>query len=175
MRNGMCGGLIAAAVLAWSSASPAADNPQAGQPAAGDTQHIGSEPPMAPGNPGTTGAPASPIGASGDTMPAKYSAKNAADDKLPLGSYRLKHLTDDQRHAIYRAVRGAAPGGGANIHPQVGALVPSSAGLAPLPADVTSQVPDTRDLKFTIAQDKVVLIDPVNMMVVGVLGQAGGN
>jgi hypothetical protein len=174
MRTCLRGGLIAAAVLACSSASPA-DNPQASRPAAGDTQHIGSEPPMAPGNPGTTGAPAGPIGASGDTMPAKYSAKNAADDKLPIGGYRLKHLTDDQRHAICRAVRGAAPSGGANIHPQVGALVPSSAALVPLPAEVTSQVPDTRDLKFTIAQDKVVLIDPVNMMVVGVLGQAGGN
>jgi hypothetical protein len=30
-------------------------------------------------------------------------------------------------------------------------------------------------LKFATTQDKVVLIDPVNMMVVGVLGDAGGN
>ena len=38
-----------------------------------------------------------------------------------------------------------------------------------MPADTTAQVPDTKGLKFVAAQDKVVLVDPVSMMVVGVL------
>ena len=137
----------------------------------GDTQHVGSEPPQSV--PSTDGAqpPAGPIGASGDTMPAKYSAKNDADDKLPLGGYRLKHLTAGQRDAIYRQVMGDKAHGRPNdkVQPVIGTQVPSSVALEDLPADATSQVPDTKDLKFVATQDKVVLVDPVSMMVVGVL------
>jgi hypothetical protein len=114
---------------------------------------------------------AGPIGASGDTMPAKYSAKNDADDKLPIGAYRLKHLSAEQRQAIYRDVMRETAHGRPDdkVHPAIGTLVPSSVALQPVPADASAQVPDTNDLKFAVTQDKVVLVDPVSMMVVGVL------
>jgi Protein of unknown function (DUF1236) len=163
--------LIAGAGIGWSAANDQQTNPGS----SGDTQHVGSEPPSSvPNTPsGAQAAPAGPIGASGDTMPAKYSEKNAADDKLPLGGYRLKHLTDAERQAIYRSVsKGKAPSvPNRDVHAEVGNLVPNSVSLQPLPGDITAQIPDTRDLKFVTAQDKVVLVDPVNMMVVGVLGE----
>jgi hypothetical protein len=119
-----------------------------------------------------SGAPApGPIGASGDTMPAKYSAKNDADDKLPLGAYRLKHLSAEQRQAIYRHVMRETAHGRPDdkVYSAVGTLVPSSVALQPVPADVSALVPDMKGLKFAVTQDKVVLVDPVSMMVVGVL------
>jgi hypothetical protein len=138
----------------------------------GDTQHIGNEPPSSVTNTGDGAAPVGPIGASGDTIPAKYSARNAADDKLPLGAYRLKHLTEGQKQAIHRSIiRAHAPAATADngVHPAVGDLVPSGIALNPLPDDATAQVPETKDLKYVTTRDKVVLVDPINMMVVGVL------
>lgn len=169
--------MIGVALIASSSTAVAADNnTQITNPgSSGDTQHVGNEPPSsaAATNGEATGGPAGPIGASGDTMPAKFSARNAADDKLPLGAYRLKHLTDAERQAIYRSVRAAAAptAGSGDVHPDVGDLVPSAVVLQSLPGDVTTTIPDTRDLKFVTAHDKVVLVDPVNMMVVAVLGE----
>ena len=166
---------LAVALLAGSAIGFAAQNDQQLNPGSnGDTQHTGTEPPSSASNvPGRAQeAPQAPLGASGDTMPAKYSAKNAADDKLPIGAYRLKHLTDAQRQAIYRAVMKDKPASSASaVHAQVGAEVPSSVELMALPTDVGAQIPDTRDLKFATVRDTLVLVDPVNMMVVGVINQ----
>src|SRR5215831_4397130 len=39
-----------------------------------------------------------------DTVPAKFSAKNAADDALITVAYTFKTLTDDERRAIFEAL-----------------------------------------------------------------------
>jgi hypothetical protein len=49
---------------------------------------------------GGAGAPAD-----SDTVPAKFSAKNAADDKLITVAYTFKKWTDEQRRAIYQALK----------------------------------------------------------------------
>ncbi len=41
-----------------------------------------------------------------DTVPAKFSAKNAADDELITIAYTFKTLTDEERRAIYQALKG---------------------------------------------------------------------
>src|SRR5260221_915944 len=41
-----------------------------------------------------------------DTVPAKFSAKNAADDKLIIIAYTFKTLSDEERRAIYQALKG---------------------------------------------------------------------
>ena len=52
------------------------------------------------------GAPAVPgAKAEGQTVPAKFSAKNDADDKLSTWGYTFKHLSDAQRSAIYQAIK----------------------------------------------------------------------
>ena len=43
-----------------------------------------------------------------DTVPAKFSEQNAADDKLSIAAYTFKLLTEEQRRAIYTALKGAA-------------------------------------------------------------------
>src|SRR5262245_9493474 len=49
-----------------------------------------------------------------DTVPAKFSQKNAADDALVTVAYTFKTLSDDQRHAIYDALKGQPSASAAN-------------------------------------------------------------
>ena len=53
---------------------------------------------------GALAVPGAP--ANTDTVPAKFSAKNAADDALITIAYTFKTLTDDERRAIYQALKG---------------------------------------------------------------------
>src|SRR5262249_59085124 len=49
-----------------------------------------------------------------DTVPAKFSQKNAADDELITIGYTFKTLTGDQRRAIYEALKGQPTGSAFN-------------------------------------------------------------
>ena len=53
---------------------------------------------------GALAVPGAP--ANTDTVPAKFSEKNAADDKLSTAAYTFKLLTVEQRGAIYAALKG---------------------------------------------------------------------
>ena len=44
-----------------------------------------------------------------DTVPAKLSGKNAADDKLITVAYTFKKLTDEERRAIYQGLKDHPP------------------------------------------------------------------
>jgi hypothetical protein len=109
-----------------------------------------------------------------DTTPAKFSARTAADDALPIAAYALKHLSDEQRRAISEAVgnegrQSAAPDAD---FARVGAQVPTAvalSGLNPLPEKVTSILPEMSDVMFTRAAEKIVLINPRTRVVIGVI------
>ena len=111
-----------------------------------------------------------------DTAPAKFSDRNTADDALPIAGYTLKHLTDDQRRAISASVRSekttrTEPAGGTDFA-TVGALVPTAialTGLRPLPESVVSNIPELRSVMFARSGDKLVLINPRTLVVIGVL------
>jgi hypothetical protein len=111
-----------------------------------------------------------------DTAPAKFSARTAADDALPIAGYSLRHLTDDQRRAISASVRNekttqAEPAGGADFA-TIGALVPTAialTGLRPLPDSVVSNIPEMRSVMFARSGDKLALINPRTRVVIGVL------
>src|SRR5262245_5272150 len=45
-----------------------------------------------------------------DTVPAKFSARNDASDRLPIAAFRLKHLTDDQHREIHQQLSGERGG-----------------------------------------------------------------
>ena len=53
---------------------------------------------------GALAVPGAP--ANTDTVPAKFSEKNADDDKLITLAYTFKLLTDEQRRAIYEGLKG---------------------------------------------------------------------
>lgn len=80
-------------------------------------------------------------------------------------------LTPEQKTAILNAVRPAegkvkAPG---NVPATVGAQVPPTTELYFLPEDALATAPEAKGMRYTVAQKRVVLVDPTTMRVVDVI------
>ena len=113
---------------------------------------------------GALAVPGAP--ANTDTVPSKFSEKNAADDKLSTAAYTFKLLTDEQRGAIYAALKGQPAGPAFNA--DIGVELPSSVELRPMPDEVVARVLQTKDYRYAVANDRVLLVSPVTRYVVGV-------
>ena len=113
---------------------------------------------------GALAVPGAP--ANTDTVPAKFSAKNAADDKLITLAYTFKLLTDEQRRAIYEGLKGQQAGPAFNA--DIGVELPSSVELRPIPNDVSARVAQTKDYQYAVADNRVLLVSPTGRFVVGV-------
>jgi len=113
---------------------------------------------------GALAVPGAP--ANTDTVPAKFSEKNAADDKLITLAYTFKLLTDEQRRAIYEGLKGQVAGPAFNA--DIGIELPSTIELRPIPNDVAARVPQTKDYRYAVADNRVLLVAPVGRFVVGV-------
>jgi hypothetical protein len=107
-----------------------------------------------------------------DTVPAKFSAQNAADDQLITTAYTFKTLTDDERQKIYQALKGQPAGAAFNA--DVGVQLPASVELRPLPSAVTQGIPHTSGYQYAVAGNRVLLASPVSRVVVGVFPDAKG-
>jgi Protein of unknown function (DUF1236) len=82
-------------------------------------------------------------------------------------------LTPEQKTVIYDAVRPTdgkvkAPG---NVPATVGAEVPPATELYFLPDSALATAPEAKAIKYTVAQNRVVLVDPTTMRVVDVISQ----
>jgi hypothetical protein len=100
-------------------------------------------------------------------------AHDASGVVSPDGIPQKFELTPAQRSAIYDAVRKdkskVAP---SRFSTDVGAEVPAMIELYVLPDDILAQNPTTKFYKYTVMQDRVVLVDPTNMRIVAVIGPA---
>jgi hypothetical protein len=80
-------------------------------------------------------------------------------------------LTPQQRATIYRAIAGAElrtpppP----NLPLTVGAQIPPVTELYALPDTVTAEAPSAKFYRYTVAQNRVVIVDPTNLKVVDVI------
>jgi len=101
-----------------------------------------------------------------DTVPSRLSEKNAADDKLITVAYTFKNLTDEQRRAIYQALK-AQPAPGPAPNAEIGVELPSSIELRPVPQEVVASVPQTSSYYYIVTGDKVLLVSPATRIVVG--------
>lgn len=145
------------------------------QPSAGDSS--GAMPAL---QPMTTGAadpnagnaeppPFGPIGSFGQTLPAKFSARNDTLDRTPIMAWPLP-LSDEQEKQIFQAVMAdkspAAPG--ADMLKPSSALTAEQAldGMHDLPESVAN-IGAVKGLKFVKAKDKVLLVRPATRVVVG--------
>src|SRR5262249_13627361 len=115
---------------------------------------------------GTLAVPGAP--ANTDTVPAKFSAKNAADDKLITIGYTFKTLTDEDRRAIYQALKGQPA---AAFNADVGTELPPGVELHPVPNEVAARVPQTRGYRYVVAKDRV-LLGGTSRIVVGIFADA---
>jgi hypothetical protein len=102
---------------------------------------------------GAVAVPGAP--ANTDTVPAKFSAKNAADDKLVTIAYTFKTLTDDERRAIYQALKDQPASA---FNGDVGIEVPPGIELRPVPNEVAARVPQTKGYRYAVANDRVLLV-----------------
>ena len=107
-----------------------------------------------------------------DTVPAKFSEKNAADDKLITVAYTFKLLTDEQRRAIFDALKDRPAGAAFNA--DVGVELPASVELKAVPDEVTRRVPQTNGYRYAVADNRVLLVSPVTRIVVGAFPDAKG-
>jgi hypothetical protein len=75
------------------------------------------------------------------------------------------------------AIRDAIQQKGANVTPSIafraeaGEMVPPSIELYPLPEGAVAQAPDAKNLKYTMVESTVVLVDPLNMRVVDTIAK----
>jgi len=109
---------------------------------------------------GALAVPGAP--ANTDTVRAKFSQKNAADDKLITLAYTFKTLTDDERHAIYQGLKDRPAGSAFNA--DVGTELPPGIELRPVPDSVAARV----------AKDRVLLVG-TSRVVVGVFADWGSS
>jgi hypothetical protein len=102
-------------------------------------------------------------------------APPAGDDAGVSGAIEQKPiLTPSQRSAIYQEVsKDKSKAAAKDFSPVVGADVPPMIELYTLPDDALASIPAVKLYKYTIVQNKVVLVDPTRMRIVDVIGPAG--
>jgi hypothetical protein len=86
-----------------------------------------------------------------DTVPAKFSPKNAADDKLITIAHIFKMLTKDEHRAIYEALKHEPA-------PKIGTKLPPGIELQPVPGEVAARLPQIRGYHYAIVNDRVLLV-----------------
>jgi hypothetical protein len=107
----------------------------------------------------------------GETVPSKYSAQNAALDKLPIVAFSLR-LNDAQKREIHKTLHGGHGGLALSpAHAMVGAEIPAEIALRdlrPVPDSLIAKFPELRWTSYLIEGPNVLLTN-ANNMVVGVL------
>jgi hypothetical protein len=99
-------------------------------------------------------------------------AAGDAQSKAMSQPSQLK-LSPAQKTAILKAVLqdGAKINAPPNLQASIGGQVPPSIELYTLPSDAAAQSPELRSLKYTMAQNQVLLIDPTTMRVIDIIPQ----
>jgi hypothetical protein len=101
-----------------------------------------------------------------DTVPAKFSAKNAADDRLITIAYTFKILPDDQRNAILQALKDTQPM--AVPRADIGNELPASLELRAVPSELAKRVPHADGYLYAVSDQRVMLVYPATRIVVAV-------
>ncbi len=109
-----------------------------------------------------------PIGATPQTMPAKFSNTNDTLDRVPIMAWPLG-LSDQQRQTIYRAVMAdnyapAMDAGNLRLTSELPAYVALNE-MHALPSSI-ADIARVRGLKYVKAKDRVLLVLPANSIVV---------
>jgi len=158
--------LVGCLTLAAAGDAQNGQAPQNPGAANGDTQTSGSEPPVAAGTQTGAAAPAGPIGASPQTMPAKFSDEVAARDFVPIMARPLP-LTDEQKREIIESVMkdNSVPVAHADAKPAD--FLPSAVEINQLPDGLEDRIAAVRGYKYVKLKDKVLLVSPPNRIVVG--------
>jgi hypothetical protein len=109
-----------------------------------------------------------PIGSTGQTLPAKFSARNDTLDRLPTMAWPQR-LTAEERQQVFKAVMAdkALEVAGAETLRPASELSTDQAlnGMHPLPDSVTG-IGGLKKLSFVKAKNKVLLVEPSTCIVI---------
>jgi hypothetical protein len=117
--------------------------------------------------PGAGGGQPGPIGATLQTMPAKFSQRNDLLDHMPMMAWPLP-LNEQQRQQIYQAVMADSSQpveGASTIKPASSLSIEQKRDLRPLPQAVTG-IDGLQGLKYVKGNNKVFLVRPSTGIVV---------
>ncbi|MBO0717265.1 MAG: hypothetical protein J2P55_08025 [Rhizobiales bacterium] len=115
----------------------------------------------------TSAAPSGPIGATIQTMPAKFSHRNDVLDHMPMMAWPLP-LDAQQRQQIYQAVmadKSPPPADTAKLKPASALSLEQRRDMHPLPESLAS-IDGLQGLKYIKGKDKVLLVRPSTGIVV---------
>jgi len=115
----------------------------------------------------TPAAPPGPIGATVQTMPAKFSQRNDLLDHLPMMAWPLR-LDAQQRQKIYQAVMADKSQPAANVDtlkPAASLSYEQTGDMHPLPQALAG-LDGLQGLSYVKAKDKVFLVRPANRVIV---------
>jgi hypothetical protein len=116
-------------------------------------------------------SPGKPIGSNGQTLPAKYSKRNATLDRVPMMAVPMR-LTDEQRASIFKAVmddKAAATAGAEALKPASQLSLDQATSAQPLPQSL-AEIGSIKALKYLKTKDKVLLVEPSTRIVVEEIG-----
>ena len=157
----------------WSAAAPL---PQDQQPAQEDARAALMTPDNGEANNGAAAAganagpsdvPAGPIGATVQTMPAKFSKRNDLLDHMPMMAWPLP-LNEQQRQQIYQAVMAdTSPPAAetAKLKPADSLTFQQRRDMRPLPESLGA-IDGLRGLQYLKGKDKVLLVRPSTGIIV---------
>jgi hypothetical protein len=78
-------------------------------------------------------------------------------------------LTDDERRTIYQSLKDQPAGSAFNA--DIGTKLPPGIELRPVPEELAARVPQTRDYRYAVAMDRVLLVG-TGRIVAGVFAEA---
>jgi hypothetical protein len=110
-------------------------------------------------------------GASPQTVPAKFSERIAAEDDMPIMA-RPVNLSDEQKAAIWKAVgdkAATANDSKGKIFAEAGVFLPPNVEAQPFPEGATGEIAALRGLKYVKAGEKLLIVQPANGIVRGVI------
>ncbi len=93
---------------------------------------------------------------------------NPAANSIPTADLKL---SADQKHTIYQSINNqkqkeTAP---LDFRAAVGAVVPSSVELQPLPKTIVDLMPQIKDYQFAMVANQVLLVEPKSKQVVEII------
>jgi hypothetical protein len=104
-----------------------------------------------------------------ETAPAKWSEEILARDKIPTMARPLV-LSDEQKRRIYDVVsKDNKAVARVDAHPAT--FLPPAVETFELPSELTGAIPAVRDLKYVRLDDRVLLVQPANKVVVDEIGR----
>ena len=106
-------------------------------------------------------------------MAAPYAFSQAAPNEAPIGPTASVNLNLEQQHTIKEVVKDEQlPKVVVNFPMSVGATVPASVALQPMPTLIGQKVPSVKTHRLFVTENRIVLVNPNDRRIAQVLDES---